>query len=1487
MVQSHPGSKRFKKGWLILGFICLGIIFFHKPLVLMGCKAALYRMAPKGGTISYEEMQWNEGVITISGLHVKELETELTIDKIELELGGSFLHFQPKVIVTHPQILMISTNSQSLPTLPFLYRTRFIQPHWEIKNGVLQLPSGGRFYFTMLPGIEEESIGHLTFSSDPNPSVQPMLSASLALIEGALQVGFKLQESDLSRLLSLTGLIFQTVPRDWKRAAGEIELEGLVYLNSALELQELHCHGEGKQIVLIGVEGGIDLQCEEIGGTFSYPLGDELNASLFIKNGNCLIKSPLLNEEFGARELNGTLKESELVLHGILFQQDREISFACQGKGEIRQDTTFWSELELNSISPNAQMVQTTLSLCSQTRGEISLHLQIDNADFEHLNFGAALSGIPGHCFEGTATVAATLFYQNGNWQKGFVENCHLENLHWFFPSTQTTLTAHQVLADCEFVKNPGQKWSIEGLHFQCEGGDYSDPELHLDTLSMQLMIEDQVLQPSLIKGKWEDLQSEIAFLGLDGDHFADVKIQGDGKRVVERLSGKQMLEPLPIDLQIAANIDHRSRLTLQTIGSISNAPIQGSAIFSTSYFSLSELIAGNLPSLKLKEGKFQAESMTEKNYDAWAASFFPGLKLSGDLQWEATFLPATTQMRVTGKKGFIQHPLIDLSFENLNGSLMFEGEDFKGSFSGLTFPINDATVITEGQCDLKFNSKEEHLTIEKGEGVWRLIDGTPYTVQIKRFSLYGIHPALDFEVKVIDGKREFAHFEGKAAKLSPSQWEVAFDKRATVVGGIDLNITRCLLDEQMKLTSFEMRPTLRCQELHTQAAFLQNAGFLSKAFSTENLQEWQFEGTLQTCLFSESADKGFSLHAQSGDLRVRGKPWASFQLKAHKIGENWLIEHLEGGGLTLRGAFIVEGTELSFHQLEGNWQGIELKGSGNLKADQKQFSCQFKSVKGDLNGLAPFPLKGSFIADMSISGDFSSERDPLQLTGETNLLIDLKAPLILTANPKKAIKFTYNNANGLICDGIDLQIKDKLSGKPFAELSTEKLLWPDAGNLALEKLQFSLSPALIKRCIDAKILHPSLQQVKWEDHLEGNGTLQLSSETVFQATIKPGRYGFRDQDLPFEQLQVRYEKGSLLFRGKTQVGEKPLWAALQIDLAKQPYGALKLFDHPKSEGLKILFTTLNGKVVWESVQGSCHGIDCQLTKNNKQKIPLAILLSGRVKLDGNSLCSLLPKDVRDELEPLKMGKGYEWQGDLILWQETKRGFQMNGILKGNEFEAFGYQFRHLQGNLEVTPEHIFINDLKIDDPAGIIAIKKIELSKNGKWTLYIPQIFAQHWQPSLMYKIGIDQQVTKPFTIENFILSEIRGELGKKSSLEGSGHLTFANQYKKESSLLDIPFEMIKKIGLDPGLLTPVQGKLEMELCGDKFYLLSLQNSFSEGSRAEFYLAPGKELSYIDLDGKIHIDLKMHQDVMLKITEPFTLTIRGTLEKPRYGLQY
>src|SRR5579871_109396 len=154
------------KKWFFLGLLCLCALFFYKPLLLVGCKFALHRI---GGTVSYEKMEWENGSIVISGLQRKDLNSEVAIDRIELKLAGSPLRFCPKIILSHPQILILSSGEQQPLCFPFLYRTRFMQPSWEIKNGVFQLPTGGRFYFSMLPGEEKETIGHFVFSSDPDP----------------------------------------------------------------------------------------------------------------------------------------------------------------------------------------------------------------------------------------------------------------------------------------------------------------------------------------------------------------------------------------------------------------------------------------------------------------------------------------------------------------------------------------------------------------------------------------------------------------------------------------------------------------------------------------------------------------------------------------------------------------------------------------------------------------------------------------------------------------------------------------------------------------------------------------------------------------------------------------------------------------------------------------------------------------------------------------------------------------------------------------------------------------------------------------------------------------------------------------------------------------------------------------------------------------------------------------------------------------------
>lgn len=96
----------------------------------------------------------------------------------------------------------------------------------------------------------------------------------------------------------------------------------------------------------------------------------------------------------------------------------------------------------------------------------------------------------------------------------------------------------------------------------------------------------------------------------------------------------------------------------------------------------------------------------------------------------------------------------------------------------------------------------------------------------------------------------------------------------------------------------------------------------------------------------------------------------------------------------------------------------------------------------------------------------------------------------------------------------------------------------------------------------------------------------------------------------------------------------------------------------------------------------------------------------------------------------------------------------------------------------------------------------------------------------------------------------------------------------------------MIKNLGLDPGLLTPISGEVDFEFQQGKCVITKLKNVRSEGGRSEFYLPSAPMTSYLDLNGNVFVDLKMKQNVVLNLTEPFTLSIRGTFKEPRYSLR-
>jgi hypothetical protein len=744
----------------------------------------------------------------------------------------------------------------------------------------------------------------------------------------------------------------------------------------------------------------------------------------------------------------------------------------------------------------------------------------------------------------------------------------------------------------------------------------------------------------------------------------------------------------------------------------------------------------------------------------------------------------------------------------------------------------------------------------------------------------------FDFAFKVIDGKKEFARCEGRAKAASPSLWEVALDNGVTHFGGVQLDMTRCVIDSALKTLSFEMKPTFPCQHLYSYAALVQNAGFLSPHVSLKDLRELPLGGSVQMQLSTEG--QGLIFHAHSNTLTLRGVPLTPFRLDGQKKKGEWRIEKLEMGALSLKGTFFSNLEGFVLPQFEGSWKGASMRGKGHVLTDQKRFVCTLDSLEGNLAFVSPALSQGTFVARTAFVADYSGVDDPFQIEGEANLFVDFPAPLPIILNNKKTVKFTYAASKGLCCRGVDLQCKHSLNYVDLATVKAETLRYAQDSDFSIEQMQFSFSQAMLDYCIDAHLLPSSLTKLEWKGDLEGSGDLQCTETgACLLGSLRPGHYGFDGKQLQFEQLQLRYEKNILNLRAKALVEGEPLWSSLQVSLTKEPQGMLKLFDHPKAEGLKLLFLTRQGKVVVESVQGSCYGLSCSLVKSPARKIPFATVLSGEVTLDGNTLSSLLPKDVREGIQRVQLGSGYRWQGDLVLWEDAHKGFLLQGLLSGKEFEALGYRFHKLEGTIEANPTQVIFSHMKMEDSSGVMAIKRIELKKEEGWHFQIPEILVQHVRPSLMRKVDSALLEAKPFMIKNCVLEDIHGKLGDIASLEGSGHLQFVNQFKKEASIWDIPLEMVKKIGLDLGLLTPVQGEIHMELRGDKFYLVSLDNSFSEGGRAAFYLPMEKGLSYIDLDGKVHIDLKMRQDVVLKVTEPFTLTIRGTLDKLRYGLQF
>ena len=313
--------------------------------------------------------------------------------------------------------------------------------------------------------------------------------------------------------------------------------------------------------------------------------------------------------------------------------------------------------------------------------------------------------------------------------------------------------------------------------------------------------------------------------------------------------------------------------------------------------------------------------------------------------------------------------------------------------------------------------------------------------------------------------------------------------------------------------------------------------------------------------------------------------------------------------------------------------------------------------------------------------------------------------------------------------------------------------------------------------------------------------------------------------------------------------------------------------------GLKVDWTYQNQLIV-QSIEGMCAGIETSFHLDGDSLI-------GSARLNGNELRTLLPDKIAQVFHELKIGEGYELMGRLSF--PPKGGIAFQGILSGKQIELFGFELKNILAQIEWDTEHLAINNLKISDFAGVAKVEKILSQGIGDepWTISIPHIVITELRPSLLQDIGGPPGKLNPLVVREIRIDDFQGLVDDSKTYTAKGELYFINSYKRESSILELPSDLLSRIvGLDLDLLIPVCGTLKYELHDGFFHFTELLSSYSENKRSEFFLVFNEDSPKMDLDWNMNIFIQTKQFVLFKFTEAFIISVSGKLDAPKFQLQ-
>jgi hypothetical protein len=858
---------------------------------------------------------------------------------------------------------------------------------------------------------------------------------------------------------------------------------------------------------------------------------------------------------------------------------------------------------------------------------------------------------------------------------------------------------------------------------------------------------------------------------------------------------------------------------------------------------------------------------------------------------------------------------------------------DIRGTITNGSWSFEDADMALKGiYMDVDYHHQQQLLEFSDIQGT--LLVGKPRRVEEYFFlgnyvRLFQIaQPNIELDIAVKDHENELVRLVGYTREEKEGVKSLHFDQNLSHMSCIYPHIWQCHLKdwstiEQLEFRSqFDLGIFLQDLQRFRQTGLL----FLSHSMIEKLSQFLPLEGCGSIAIHHHP-DQSYTYELEGSQIKQNGGPKHYGFLKGSKQDKKWIIDQIQWNDLSAYAELqqTADKWKIPFLGLHAG-QTLLLGLEGDFIPNEGLIRAKLNLCEINLANLDCYQTLHSFVTKWWPKGNLKAKGEIEWTCFSSNSWEGFKASLLAEIDHLslrdyplgvlQPFQIEFQGSENFCLQNVRFELPPK-NAQAFIDIKRFDYL-PIQDSLSHLKLIFQI-PSTQLETVGLSLHHhfpdivdDSIKNLiiscKEQGQLKGTLTIEneVSSRKFLRLSLDDGLYKFKKQEYDLKQLELQMNGDELRFSALSQQERYPFQIVGQTQWPSCQQGQCTLIDPNASQAFKkpLLIKWKNhpeqGLSV-QSVQGEFSGCSFLLEKSQDSlQSSEWKALQGQVTLDFNRLCPLLSSQMVEIIQKLKIGSLYTLMGHFWLNPDLGNSLleivSFQGSLVSDEAILKGYQVQKVQADLQYVPGRFDIQNLLIQDPAGSVkSANLVATLDRGKdqWTLFVPHLTVKNLRLCLLRDtespyVPINSKF-RSLLVKRIDLQDFSGALNKLDTWQAQGNLHFLNPSRKNlfHPLFAIPAEIILRLGLDPQVLNPVTGIIYFNLRGDRFYLTRFKDVYSEGRGSKFYLAQGKNFSWMDFNGNLCVQVRMKQyNLIFKIVELFTVSIQGNIKKPRYILQ-